>query len=64
MEKLTKEELHNIDVIFSLARQAVVNNEEQLLTVIQFKKQLLDKINPVDTSEEKEQTTDDTSVAN
>ena len=42
--KLTDEELKNLEVVFTLARQASVNNEEQLIAVINFKKTLFDKL--------------------
>ena len=44
--ELTKEDFQNLEAIFTLARQASVNNEEQLIGVINFKKALLDKLKP------------------
>ena len=37
---LTKEQVSNLEVIFALARQSVVNSEDQLIGVINFKKDL------------------------
>ena len=43
---LTQEELKNLEIIFSLARQSVVDNEKALIDVINFKKILFDKYTP------------------
>lgn len=43
---LTQEELKNLEVIFSLARAQVVNDEKALVDVINFKKALLTKLTP------------------
>lgn len=43
---LTEEEFKNLDIVFAMARQSCVNNEEQLIGVINFKKLLYDKLKP------------------
>ena len=42
---ITKEDLKQLEIIFTLARQAVVGDENNLIGVINFKKELFDKIN-------------------
>lgn len=50
---LTEQDFQNLDIVFALARQASVNNEQELIAIINFKKILLDKLKPVNQPEPK-----------
>ena len=42
---MKKEDLANLEVVFTFARQAVVANEKELINLINFKGQLFEKLN-------------------
>jgi hypothetical protein len=43
---LTEEDMRNLEVIFLYARRACVENEAELVSIIQFKRTLVEKFNP------------------
>lgn len=45
--KFTEEDLKNLEVVFAMARQSAIRNEDELITIIQFKKQLFEKLKQV-----------------
>ena len=47
-------DIQNLEAIFAYARQAVVNNEQELINIINYKKDLFDRIKPL-VEEEKEE---------
>jgi len=53
MIKLTKEDENNLTAVFNYARQAVVNNKQELIGVLNFEEQLMNKLFPKETFTEK-----------
>ena len=44
MTPLTKEDLQNLEVVFNLARRTMVDNENELIKLINFRKTIFDKL--------------------
>jgi len=51
---IQEKDLQNLEAIFAYARQAVVNNENELLNIISYKKDLFERLKPL-IEEEKEE---------
>jgi hypothetical protein len=47
MEKLTKEEVQDLEQVFAIARQSVAADERALIGLINFKAQLFKKLKPL-----------------
>jgi hypothetical protein len=47
MEKLTKEEMQDLEQVFAIARQSVAADERALIGLINFKAKLLEKLKPI-----------------
>lgn len=44
---MKEQDLQNLEAIFAYARQAVVNNEAELINIINYKKDLFDRLKPL-----------------
>lgn len=42
--KLTETDLRNLDAVFNYARRSVVDNEQELLELISFRRSLMEKL--------------------
>ena len=47
-------DLQNLEAIFAYARQAVVNNEQELINLINYKKDLFERLKPLIKEEKKD----------
>lgn len=49
---INETDLQNLEAVFAYARQAVVNNEQELINLINYKKDLLERLKPLVKEEE------------
>lgn len=55
----TKDDVKNLEIIFALARKVAIDNEQDLINIITYKKDLFERLSP---KEEKPTTLKDTKV--